>query len=208
MVLGAGPCSSVLCEPGPFHFLHFLQKRHINPLRVIDPSGGIGAGDRLSAQLPGLLDGVYGHIARAGDNNGLSLDVLAVALEHLLRQVQQTVSCGLRPGQGTPIGKALARENPFIKPCEPLVLPVHISDLSGAGSDISRRHVRVRTDIFIQLRDKALAECHHFPVRLALGVKVGTALAAADGQAREGILKNLFKAQEFNDSKIYAGVKP
>jgi hypothetical protein len=58
----------------------------------------------------------------------------------------------------------------------------------------------------MKLCHKALAECHHFPVRLALGIKIRTALAAADWKPGQGIFKNLFKAKEFDNTKIYAGM--
>ena len=60
----------------------------------------------------------------------------------------------------------------------------------------------------IQLRHIGLAEAHHFGIAAAAGVKVGAALGAADGQAGHGILKDLLKAQEFDDGQIDRGVKP
>ena len=53
----------------------------------------------------------------------------------------------------------------------------------------------------------ALAEGHDLTVRLALRVEVRAALAAADGKAGEGVLEDLFEAEELDDSEIDAGVE-
>ena len=55
----------------------------------------------------------------------------------------------------------------------------------------------------VKLCHKALAECHNFTVRFALRVKVGAALAAADGQAGQRIFEDLLKAQELDNAHIY-----
>ena len=49
---------------------------------------------------------------------------------------------------------------------------------------------------------EALAEGHNLAVALALGVEVAAALAAADGQAGEGVFEDLLKAQELDDALI------
>ena len=67
--------------------------------------------------------------------------------------------------------------------------------MSPAGTSVSAPMWRV------QLRHEALAEAHDFIVALALGVEVGAALAAADGQAGEGVFENLLKAQELEDAQ-------
>ena len=54
---------------------------------------------------------------------------------------------------------------------------------------------------------KCLAETHHFCVRLALRVEVGTALAAAHRKTCEGILENLFKSQELQNGLVYSRVE-
>ena len=59
----------------------------------------------------------------------------------------------------------------------------------------------------VQLRHKALAEAHDLRVALALGVKVGAALAAAHGQGGQGVFQDLLKTQEFDDGQVHAGVE-
>ena len=60
----------------------------------------------------------------------------------------------------------------------------------------------------VQLGHKALAEGHDLPVGFALGVEVGAALAAADGQAGQGIFQHLLKAQELDNAQVHGGVEP
>ena len=59
----------------------------------------------------------------------------------------------------------------------------------------------------LQLSHKGLAEAHDLIAALALGVKVGSALAAAHRQAGEGVFEDLFKAQELDDGHIHAGME-
>ena len=58
-----------------------------------------------------------------------------------------------------------------------------------------------------KLSHEALAETHNLSVRLALGVEVGTALAAAHGECGQGVLEDLLKAEELDDTDIYGGVE-
>ena len=58
-----------------------------------------------------------------------------------------------------------------------------------------------------QLLHKALAKAHDFTVRLTLGVKIGSALAATHGQAGKGVFKDLLKGQELQDTQVYRRVK-
>ena len=58
-----------------------------------------------------------------------------------------------------------------------------------------------------KLSHEALAETHNLSVGLALGVEVGTALAAAHGESGQGVLEDLLKAEELDDTNVYGGVK-
>ena len=75
-----------------------------------------------------------------------------------------------------------------------LILPEQEAYLSAAYAYVACRDVGIGTDMSVELGHEALAECHDFPVALALGVKVGTALAAADGKPRKAVFENLLKA--------------
>ncbi len=74
--------------------------------------------------------------------------------------------------------------------------------MSPAGTSVSAPMC------FVQFCHKALAEAHDLAVGFALGVKVAAALAAADGQAGQGVLEDLFKAQELDDALVDRGVEP
>ena len=55
----------------------------------------------------------------------------------------------------------------------------------------------------VKLCHKALAERHHFPVGFSFRIKVTAALAAADGQPCQGVLKYLLKTEELDDAEVY-----
>ena len=59
----------------------------------------------------------------------------------------------------------------------------------------------------VQLGHKALAETHDLGIRLAVGVKVSAAFAAAHGQAGQAVLEALLKAQELQDRQVDRGVE-
>ena len=59
----------------------------------------------------------------------------------------------------------------------------------------------------VQFGHQALAETHDFVVRLAFRVEVAAAFTAPDGQARQGVLEDLFKAQELDDAQVHRWVK-
>ena len=207
MILGTGTSLCILGQAGTANFLNILQKLYIDALGIVDPAGGIGTGHRLCAQLPCLLDCVSSNIARTGHSNDLAGKLVAVALEHLLGQVQQAVAGCLLTGKRTAVGQALAGENTLEHSVELAVLTEHIANLTGTNADVAGRHIRVRTDVLIQLIHKALAESHHFPVGLTLGVKVGTALTAAHRQTGQGVLEHLLEAQELEDTQVHRGME-
>ncbi len=59
----------------------------------------------------------------------------------------------------------------------------------------------------VQLGHEALAEAHDLSIGLALGVKVGAALAAAHGEGGQAVLQDLLEAEELDDGKIDGGVE-
>ena len=208
VVDGIGTGLGVLRQTGPLDLLHFDQGGYVNAVGIVDPAGGIGAGNGLGTQLPGLLNGVGGYVAGTGDGHDLSLQVLAVALEHLFGDVEQAVACGLGTGQAAAVAQSLSGEHALVLAAEALVLAEQVADLPAAHTDVTGGHILVGTDVLVELRHEALAEGHDLPVGLALGVEVSAALAAADGQAGEGILEHLLKAQEFQNALVDAGVEP
>ena len=82
-----------------------------------------------------------------------------------------------------------------------------VADLPGAHADVAGGHVGVGADVALQLGHEGLTETHDLVVALALGIKVGAALAAAHGQAGQGVLEDLLKAQELDDGQVDGGVE-
>ena len=128
---------------------------------------------------------------------------MAVGRQHRLRQVQQAVARRLRARQRAAVRQAFAREHTFITARQALILAVEIADFARARADVARRNVHIRADIPIQFGHEALAECHHLAIALALRIEIAAALAAADGQAGQGVFENLLKAKEFDDAQIH-----
>ena len=202
-----GPCSLVLGQACALDFLDFLEQSDIDSFGIIDPACGIGACDDLCAQLLCLLDRVDRDVACAGDRDGLAFKACAVVLEELLGQVYEAVAGSLGPCQGAAVGEALAGQNAFIQCGDSLVLAVQEADLAAAYADIACGYVGVCADMSVKLSHEALAECHDFAVGFALGIEIGAALAAADGEAGQGILEDLLEAEELDDAQVYGRVE-
>ena len=130
-------------------------------------------------------------------------------LQHVLEIVYRAVARGLRPDQAAAVREPLARQHTVLPgPLQPPVLAEEIPDLPATHAHVPGRHVHVRPDVPVQRLHVRLAEPHDLRVRLPRRVEVRAALAAADGQARQGVLEDLLKAQEFDDAGIYVGLEP
>ena len=115
-------------------------------------------------------------------------------LQQAVGKVAQTVSSGLGTSQGTAVGQALAGKHAGKFVAQAFILTEQIADLPAAHADVAGGHIGVGADILKQLIHKGLAEAHNLRIGLAVGVEVGAALAAADGQAGAAVLKGLLKA--------------
>ena len=87
-----------------------------------------------------------------------------MCLEQLLCDIKKSVTGCLGTSERPAVGKTLAGQHAFIRATQLLVHTEHITDLTCAGSDITGRYIHVCTDIFVQLRNEALAECHDLTV--------------------------------------------
>ena len=121
--------------------------------------------------------------------------------EHFFHIIAQAVTGRLGTSQRAAVGQALAGQNAGELVAQALVLAVHEADLTAANADIARRYVGELADVLGKLSDERLAETHNLCVRLALRVKVRTALAAAHGQAGQAVLEALLKAEELDNPK-------
>ena len=132
----------------------------------------------------------------------LALEALAGVGQHFLGEVAQAVAGSLGTGERTAEGEALAGQHAGVLVLHALVLAKQVADLTAANADITGGHVGVGADVAVQLGHKALAETHDLGVRLAVGVKVSAAFAAAHGQAGQAVLEALLKAQELQDRQV------
>ena len=137
----------------------------------------------------------------------LALEGGIALVEHLLGEVAQAEAGGLGAGQGAAGAGVLAGEYAAELVADALVLAEHIADLPAAHAHVAGGHVGIGADVALQLDHKGLAETHDLVVALALGIEVGAALAAAHGQAGEGVFEDLLKAQELDDRQVHAGVE-
>ena len=112
-----------------------------------------------------------------------------------VRVVHSAVAGSLGTEGGAAVGSALTGENAVLPyALQTAILAIHKADLTAAYADITSGHVAVGANVTIQSSHEALAETHDFSVRLTTGVKVGTTLAAADGQTGQAVLEDLLKA--------------
>ena len=122
-------------------------------------------------------------------------------LQHFVQVVHSAVTGGFRTGQGTAVGKALTGEHAvFPGALQASVLSEQVPDFSAAYAHISCRDIGFRTDVTVKSGHKALAKTHDLTFRPSCGIKIRTALAAANRKSGQGILENLFKAQEFDNA--------
>ena len=207
-ILGGGDILQIGLDAGALDLFDLLDDLIVDAVLVHNVAVGVGHGDDLAAQLGGLLVGVGGHIAGAGDHNALALKALAGVGQHLLGEVAQAVAGGLGTGERAAEGDALAGQDAGVLVLQALVLAKQVADLAAADADVTGGHIGIRADMAVQLGHKALAEAHDLGVRLAVGVKVSAALAAAHGQAGQAVLEALLKAEELQDRQVDGGVEP
>ena len=205
----ACPLLDVGTETTTLDLLDLLEQSQIDPVLVDHDTVGIGAGDHARTECLRLFDGVDGDVARARDHAGLTLDRIAADLEHLLQEEDGPVARGLGARTAAAPVQSLAGEDArLVAVGDALVLAEKIADLAPADTDIARRYVGVLADVAIELRHEALAKTHDLGVRLALGVEVAAALAAADRHTGQRVLEDLLEAEEFDDPQIHRRVEP
>ena len=176
---------------------------------IIDVAVRTGQSNDLRAQMQGLLADAPRHVAEAGAGDGLALDLFALVLEDFLQVIHGAVAGRLRTGQAAAVAEALAGEDAVLeRALQAAILAEQVADLAAANAHITGGNIDVRPDVAVQSRHIALAETHNLGIGLAGRVKVGTALAAADGKASQGVLEDLLKAEELDDAGINKTILP
>ena len=169
----------------------------------MNPTGGIGEPDDGGAQFLGLFDGVDGHIAGAGNHYLGAGKRVTVGFHHFLGEIDAAIPGGFGAHQGATPGEALTGEHAgFVLVGKAAIHTEQVADFPAANPNIAGGNVPVFTNMVVEFGHERLAEPHDFGIGLALGVKVGTALAAADGQTGKRVLEDLFETKEFNDAKV------
>ena len=181
--------------------IDMLEHGVVDAVGVLDPAVGVGAGQHLAAELGDLLDRVDGDVTGAVNDDVLALEGLAAALEVLVHKVDQTVAGGLGTGERAAKGEALAGKDAGPLVGQALVLTEHVGNLAAANAQVAGGNVGIGANMAIELGHEGLAEVHDLVVGLALGVKVGTALAAAHGKGGQAVLEDLLQAQELEHTQ-------
>src|SRR5208337_3171940 len=146
-------------------------------------------------------------VAGARDETNLAFECILAALHHLLSVVDAAIAGGFRTNQRTAPAQALAGKNTNKLIAQTFVLAEEEADFASAHADVSGRHVGISTNVTLEFGHEALAEAHDFVIALALGVEVRSALAAAHGKSGQGVLEDLFKGEEFEDSEVDRGME-
>src|SRR5690606_22472655 len=172
-------------------------------LLVDDVAARVGAGDDGAAELVDLLDGVDRHVPRSRDHDALAVEGLPPGLEDLVGEEHRAVAGGLGADLRAAPAEAFAGQDAgLVAVGDPLVLAEQVADLAPADAGVTGRDVGVLADVPVQLGHERLAEPHDLALGTALGVEVGAAFAAADGQPGERVLEYLLEPEEFHDPQV------
>ena len=210
MVGGRGVAVGIFTDSAPEYVLELhdvVEFFRGDTFGIVDATRRVREGHHLGTEGRGLLASVLGDVARTRDTDGFALEPLVARGEHLLGEVADAVARGFgAQGAAAPVA-ALARERAGELVAQPLVLPEEISDLASADADVTGRDVGVLADVALEFGHERLAEFHHLVVRLALGVEVRTALAAAHREGREAVLEGLLEGEELQDREVHRRVE-
>ena len=206
-ILGVFAELGVACEGRALDFLDLLEGVEVDAGGVVDTAARVAGGHGFGTELVQLFDGVDSHVAGAGHGAGGAFQIHVAGLEHVGGKVDAAVPGGFLAGQRAAPFEALAGEHAFKAGGQALVLAEHVADFAGSHADVSGGHVDGAADVAEGFRHEGLAETHDFGVGLALGIEVAAALGAADGEAAQAVLEDLFKTEEFQDAQVDAGVE-
>ena len=174
----------------------------VDAVGVVDVTRRVGKCHHAGSHLRGLAAGILGDVARARDADPFAAQRLAARGEHLFGKVADAVARRFGTHRAAAPVAALARERARKFVAQALVLSKQIADFASAHADVACRYVGILPDMALQFGHERLTELHHLVVRLALGVEVRTALAAAHGERRQAVLEGLLEGQEFQNREV------
>ena len=207
VILGALYSLGILLDALSLHFLYLLYDGEVDAVLIVHIAVGVGKSDDFRAELLSLFRSVDRDVAGTGDDDSLTLEVGARALEHFLHEVAEAVAGSFRSRERAAVGKTFAREHAGEFVAQSLVLTEHETDLARAYADVARGHVGVRADVLGELGHERLAEAHDLVIALALGVEVAAALAAAHGKGGEAVFEYLLETEELDDGSRHGRVE-
>ena len=92
MVLGTRNAFCVLLDSRSLDLLDLAENLEVDAVRIIDIAVGVRAGNNLRTELLSLLDRILCDITGTGNDDGLSLQLLAGTLDYLIRDVNETIA--------------------------------------------------------------------------------------------------------------------
>jgi hypothetical protein len=101
----------VVLDASPFDLLDLLEQVQVDSVWVVHHAVGVRAGDRATAELVHLLDGVDGDVAGPGHEHRPPVQRGVAGLQHLFEEVDDAVAGGLRAHSGAAPGHALAGQH-------------------------------------------------------------------------------------------------
>ena len=177
-----------------------------NAVRIVDVTVGTCEGDDLCAELGSLLGYAPGNVTEAGDTDDLAFDGVVLMLENFVEVINSTETGCFGTDKASAVGETLTGENAVLVSADyALILTEEVADLTSANADIACGNVDVGTDVTVELGHEGLAETHDFAVALAVGIEVGAALTAADGEGGEAVFEDLLEAEELQNAEVYVG---
>src|SRR5262249_16606278 len=154
-----------------------------------------------------FFHGKLGSIAGARNCADFSFDRFVARFKHFLREINCAVTGGFRSHKRPAPIRILTGQHARELVSEPFVLAKEISNLTTTNADVTRRHVRIGTDVAKKFGHERLAKTHDLNVGFPFWIKIGAALAPAHWQTRKRIFENLFKRQELDDARSDRRVK-
>ena len=154
-------------------FEHILNLLGVESFGIVDVTIRTRDGDDLRTEFGCFFGSTPGHIAEAGEGDGLSLDVKSMGLHHVVYEVEGAEACSFRTEDRTAPFHALTCESCAVElACQFLIIAKEVSDFTGAYADITSRHIHVWADDLIEFAHKGLTELHHLVVALAANREV------------------------------------
>ena len=149
MILSARSCSRILSQTCTFNLFYFFQKRKINSLRIIYPTGRIRYCNNFCTHLLSFLSRIDCYVSGTGYTADFIFHIHTMTFHQLTGDIEKSITGCLCTSQRSSEGQSFSCQNAFVTSGNSLILSVHVADLSCAGSNISSRYIHISSDVFI-----------------------------------------------------------